>query len=233
MNKNMLRMISLDWRAMKYYWPRAFIMPIFSIMAGLVSPAFVLPAGMFICLAYSVNPFAMEEKGLLDNLYLTLPVSRKTIVTARYAFSLIMQSFAFLFGAPAMYLTARLQNNTRNHFGNVYFGMDGKMMLLIAALSFMCYALINMCMFPFLFKIGYSKGKAIGYYIPMFFFAGVVYAAMIMLSISDSFIHTALLGLDWAHDHTGLLVLCILLAGLLFLGISYLLSLHFYKKREF
>lgn len=226
-------MILLDWRAMKYYWPRAFLVPVFVVVMGIMSPACVLPLGVLLCLAYSVNPFAMEEKGQLDNLYLTLPVSRKTIVTARYAFSLTMQFFAFLFGVPVMYLIARMRNNTQNHFGNVYFGMDGKMILLIAALSFLCYALINLCMFPVLFKIGYSKGKAIGYYIPMLFFIGLAYAAVIMLSVSDTLINTGLLWLNWAVGHTGALALCILLTGMLFLGISYLLSLHFYRKREF
>lgn len=229
----MLRMISLDWRAMKYYWPRAVVLPLFFIVMGAISPALVLPMGVFGFLSFSVNPFAMEEKGQLDNLYLTLPVSRQTIVNARYALSLIMQLIAFLIGVPAMYLISRMQNAGGSHFGSVYFSMDGKMILLIAVLSFTFYAFLNMCMFPVLFKIGYAKGKAIGFYIPMIFFTVIIYCIMMILFISDTFINIVLDGINWAYEYTGLLAFGILVLGMIFLGISYLLSLRFYSRREF
>lgn len=92
------KMVALDWRSMKYYQIRVLLMPFFLIFCGFYSPLSVIPVSVIILLSFSVNPFAVEEKGELNNLYLTLPVSRKTIVTGRYLLSLIMMLCGIVLG---------------------------------------------------------------------------------------------------------------------------------------
>ena len=75
------KMIALDWRAMKVYQIRFLLLPIFALIIGWIYPVFVIPISVFMYMGFSINPFAVEEKGELNNLYLTLPVKRNTIVT--------------------------------------------------------------------------------------------------------------------------------------------------------
>lgn len=75
------KMIALDWRAMKYYQIRLLLLPVFIFIFGVYSPLTVIPMSVILSLSFSLNPFAVAEKGELNNLYLTLPVRRKSIVS--------------------------------------------------------------------------------------------------------------------------------------------------------
>ncbi len=84
------KMIALDWSAMKFYQIRGLLLPVFVLIYGLYSPITVIPLSAIMLLSFSVNPFAVEEKGELNILYLTLPVGRKSIVAGRYMLSILM-----------------------------------------------------------------------------------------------------------------------------------------------
>ena len=70
----MKRMAMIDWNAMKCFHLRLFLLPIISLAAGFISALLVVPTNVFLFLFFSVNTFAVEEKGDLNNLYLTCPV---------------------------------------------------------------------------------------------------------------------------------------------------------------
>ena len=42
---------------------------------------------------------------------------------------------------------------------------------MVISLSYLLYAILNLFMFPMLFRLGYHKGKFWGFYLPMGFFA--------------------------------------------------------------
>ena len=104
----MLNMIKLDWIGMKVYQKRFVIIPCTILLYGFFLSPVIIPFMAFLMLSFSVNPFAVEEKGKLDNLYLTLPVMRREIVNARYGLSLLMQLFGFSTGTVVTIIYSRL-----------------------------------------------------------------------------------------------------------------------------
>jgi len=228
----MLNMIKLDWLGMKVYQKRIVIIPLAIALYGFFSAAILIPFMAFMMLSFSVNPFAVEEKGKLDNLYLTLPVARQTIVNARFVLSLIMQLAGFILGTAATVIySAALYGKTI--FGTYTFKADFDTMLLIICASLLFYAIMNLSIFPILFKIGYAKGKALGFYIPI----GAVTAAVVVLYmvwfLNEGFGIWLLLVLEWAFANTVWVAVMMLAAAVLILALSYALSQRVYAKREF
>ena len=62
----MKRMAMFDWNAMKCFHLRLFLIPIISLAAGFISALLVVPTNVFMFLFFSVNTFAVEEKGDLN-----------------------------------------------------------------------------------------------------------------------------------------------------------------------
>ena len=124
-------MIALDWRAMKYYQIRLLLLPVFVFIFGVYSPLTVIPMSVFLSLNFSLNPFAVEEKGELNNLYLTLPVRRKSIVAGRYILSIIMLLCGIAIGILILPLANKLS------ISKWFIGIEGFSVHIIE-LSFVC-----------------------------------------------------------------------------------------------
>ena len=228
----MLNMIKLDWLSMKYYWVRILLLPVVICMMGFMNEALIIPVTVYMMLSFSVNPFAVEEKGKLDNLYLTLPVTRETIVNARYGLSLILQFLGLIVGTiVTIALSAALYNKTILFEHG--FRADFNTIFLIICCSLLFCAMMNLSMFPMLFKIGYAKGKAVGFYIPVIGSAVIGYGIFIAWVFNSAF-HTWLLSaVGWALANTVWAAIIILAAAVFILALSYLLSQRIYAKREF
>ncbi|MGI6717432.1 MAG: ABC-2 transporter permease [Eubacteriales bacterium] len=69
---------------------------------------------------------AVEEKGKLDNLYLTLPITRKTIVKTRYSLSLIMQFSGLLFGTISTVLLSFILNGKKILYLHTFYSRFSK-----------------------------------------------------------------------------------------------------------
>lgn len=228
----MLNMIKLDWLAMKVYHKRMVIIPIVIIAYGFISEALILPFMSYMMLSFSINPFAVEEKGELDNLYLTLPVTRKNIVNARMGLSLIMQLVSLVIGiiatiAYSAFLYGRTIIYTRT------FNADFSTMLLIVCVSLLLYAVLNLSMFPILFKIGYAKGKTLGFYVPIAVFTIVMLIIYMLWQINSAFRDFVVMTTEWAFANTLWVAIMLLAIAILFFIISYLFSHKVYAKREF
>ena len=102
----MKRMAMFDWNAMKCFHLRLFLIPIISLAAGFISALLVVPTNVFMFLFFSVNTFAVEEKGDLNKLYLTLPVKRSAVVAGRYVLSICMGVAGLVTGIPLALQTA-------------------------------------------------------------------------------------------------------------------------------
>ena len=62
----MLKMLRLNWSAMKCYRIRFLMIPVCLFVMGCLSPIFLVPMGAFLLFSFSLNPFAVEEKGDLN-----------------------------------------------------------------------------------------------------------------------------------------------------------------------
>lgn len=219
------KMALMDWYAMKYYHTRGLLLPVFVIFVGLFSsPLLVAPTSILLFQFFSLNPFAVEEKGALNNLYLTLPVSRNDIVSGRFILSGIMGLCGSVISIPIMLVI--------NQFGWSHFYIPFSWYIFIFALSFFLFSLLNLATYPVLFKLGYNKGKFWGMVLPAIFM-GIIYGAftgMSHLSGSDLLILDVL---EYAYQNMLLISGSITLLGVIFLMISYTLSKHIYASRDF
>ena len=222
------KMIAMDWRAMKVYQIRLLLLPVFSLVFGSMYPVVTIPFSVFMCLSFSINPFAVEEKGELNRLYLTLPVERNAIVTGRYALSLIMLLCGVVMGIAVVPLNGLLSRLIMHSAWRI--GLNGY--VAIISMSFLLYSILNLSMFPILFHLGYAKGKIWGFYLPAVFFAILagIYAAVSVLPGNET---KTIEIIKYASEHMPLVSggMMVLAAAVWFL--SYGLSIRIYAKRDF
>lgn len=220
----MFEMMKLDWAATKYYHKRILMVPLCLLVVGWFSSLYMVPMGAFLLFSISVNPFAVEEKGDLNRFYLTLPVKRKAVVKGRYALSLALCLGGILLGVVLMPL-ANLYS-----FSKWY--PDFKWMAAIVSFSFLFCGLTSLAMYPQLFRLGYQKGKIWGYYLP----AGMICLIYIIITEYDAKVKGGMFMTElliYASEHILAVSGSLLALGAMLLGISYLLSVWIYGRREF
>ena len=228
----MYNMIKLDWLGMKCYHKRFVIIPLTIALYGFFHVAVIIPMLAYMFFSFSVNPFAVEEKGKLDNLYLTLPVTRKSIVKARFALSFIMQLAGILSGTILTLVLSALFYGRTVIYPRTFDATLPIMMLIICG-SLLFYAILNISTFPILFKIGYAKGKLIGFIIPIGIASAIIATLFILWSTVPAFQAWILSAFTWASDNALLVATIMLALSALLLIVSYLLSQRLFAKREF
>lgn len=220
----MLKMIKLDWSSMKCSYKRFFIIPIVLLFIGWFSPIILIPMSVFLLFSFSINPFAVEEKGDLNRLYLTLPIKRVDIVTGRYALALLLYIGSILLALALMPL-ANLISASKWY-------PDYRWILALLAFSFLFHAIMSLSMYPMLFKLGYQKGKFWGFYLPLIFFSLVC----IIVMEYDIMVKNGTLMFDllvYASEHLLFVSGGMFVLGMVCLTASYLLSNRLYARREF
>lgn len=220
----MLNIIKLDWSALKYYQKRVLILPVCLFISGWISSIYLVPLGAFLTFFFSLNSFAVEEKGDLNKLYLTLPVKRKTIVTGRYMLMFLTIFCGMLLGFILMPFVNKIA------FSKWYLDLRWKFALF--SFSFLLCAVLSIFMHPLLFKLGYQKGKLWGMYIPagIFGIAYILFLAYSSISGKEMLITNMLI---YASENTFLVSGGMLLLAVSFFAVSYILSIRSYEKREF
>lgn len=218
------RMAILDWKAMRCFHLRIFLIPVISLTTGIITALFVIPTNVFMFLFFSLNTFAVEEKGDRNKLYFTLPVSRSAVVAGRYVLSICMGLMGFLTGIPLAVFADRF---SLSH----YYGPP-EWFIPVITISYLLFSIFNLCMFPILFKMGYHKGKFWGMFVPLILFT-TLYCTWVMISSLPGNEYMLFHALRYASKHMFLVNGGILAAGTLILLISFLLSKKIYSKREF
>lgn len=222
----MFKMMKLDWNAMKYFRTSFIKIPVCLLcllVAGWFSSIYLVPLAVFLFFSFSVNSFAIEEKGDLNRFYLTLPVKRSQIVLGRYLLSFILFAVGALLGLALIPLT--------NLFSFSKWYPDFKWCLALFSFGFLCHALLSLFMYPLLFKLGYQKGKVWGFYIPASLM-GAAYAIFLEYDIyAGGFFISDLL--FYASNHIFAVVCAITGLGAAVLAVSFLLSMKLYSRREF
>lgn len=218
------RMALFDWNAMKCFHLRIFLLPVISLAAGFITALLVVPTNVFMFLFFSVNTFAVEEKGDLNKLYLTLPIKRSSVVAGRYALSIGMGLVGLVTGIPLAILADRF---SLSH----YYGPIG-WFLPVVTISYLLFSIFNLCMFPILFKLGYSKGKFWGMLVPIALFAAL-YGVWVIVSSLPGNEYLLFNALEYASKNMFLVNGGIIAVATLILLFSFLLSKKLYSNREF
>lgn len=220
----MTRMALLDWNAMKCFQLRIFLIPVISLAAGFVTALLVVPTNVFMFLFFSVNTFAVEEKGDLNKLYLTLPVTRASVVAGRYVLSLIMGLIGLVTGIPLAVVADRFSMS--HYYGPI------EWFLPVITISCLLFSVFNLCMFPVLFKLGYSKGKFWGMLVPIALFTAL-YVVWVMISSLPGNEYLLFNILEYAGKNMVFVNGGMVVAATLILLLSFVLSTRLYANREF
>lgn len=165
---------------------------------------------------------AYDDKNKSDVLLNSLPLSRGTIVTARYL-------SVFVFAAISLFYYILLSGIIKAlglPFKVSAVSLEGIMGALSALI------IINGIYFPIFFKVGYIKSKIANFILLFGVFFGETVFLQKMINYKDkAFIQTILRFFNKQSDvrtavevFTGMVLLLI---------VSYVFSLHYYRKREF
>ncbi len=168
---------------------------------------------VFVSMIVFITTFSYDEYNKWDAYAISLPVSRKNIVKAKYVASIILWAIALLVTVVITGIMGLFEQNLN------YFEMFG--MILGCVFSIV---LLEAIMFPLIFKFGVEKGR-IGLFVGVFAIAGLL-----------GFIFT---GID-LENATGFIeifnkyyYILIPLAAVILLVISYFVSKKIYLKKEF
>jgi len=231
----MFKMMKLDCFGMKSFWLRIFLRALVPLAMILINqPLFVIPLMTFFLQDSAFYAFVAEEKGKLNHLYMTLPVNRKMIVRARFMLILIGLVLGIILGTALLVASSALLYGRTLLLPFVHtFNSDFNTMLLLICGGVLFCAIINLPSFPLLLKLGYNKGKFIGFYLPSFGMFALVVVAINLISNVEAFGEFAFSAVDWALNNivgTSVILLCV--STLLFAA-SYVISQRVYAKREF
>ena len=229
----MLNMMRLDIFGMKSFWGRICLralLPFILILAG--APVFFIAWMAYMMQDSAFYTFVTEEKGKLNHLYMTLPVNRKIIVRARFALVLAFLAIGIMLGTVFMLaLSALLYGRTIIFEYNFNPGFN-KMLLLISSAVLYC-GIVNLPTLPLLLKLGYNKGKFIGFYLPSFAMIAIVVLVALLMNNVEAFNESVLSFVAWAHSNVALVSAMIMGAAVMTFAAAYALSQRVYAKREF
>lgn len=219
------KMAAMDWRAMKYFHIRGILLPIGAVIVGLFSsPLLVMPTCVLLFVFFSLNPFAVEEKGALNNLYLTLPVSRNAIVSGRFILGGIMGLGGVVLSIPIMILI--------NRFGWSQYYLPFSWYVFVLAASYLLFSLFILVTYPILFKLGYQKGKFFGFVLPAIFM-GLLYGVFSVVSHWPGNEMLLFNILKYASENMLIVSGGIAVFATIIMVVSLVLSKNIYSKRDF
>jgi ABC-type transport system involved in multi-copper enzyme maturation permease subunit len=184
----------------------------------------IIPIAAYMAIAFSVNTFAVEEKGKLDHLYLSLPLSRNSIVKGRFTFMILLLVIVLaICGAIVAVVSPSLD------FGGISFEIGTKTIALMCCLGFAFGGFINLSMYPVMFRMGYEKGKIFGFYIPIFVVAAIF---GVVGALATSRVEILVNWFSyWFANPLKVCGIMLLLGSVMFYA-SYRLSLWLYSKRD-
>ena len=196
----------------KYCRTYVLMCAVFLVMSVFVEEYSFLQMYPLIFMGMLVNTLiAYDERDKWDRQLLTMPVTRKQYVTAKYLTGLMLQSAVLLLTAAAHFLQLRIHGG----FEWSTFGTDLSLMVVLAAAA-------PSLILPFIFKNGSEKGR-MAYLIVLGSIFAIAAGGAVVLKKLD------LLGGTVELPVPGLFAA----AALALYPVSWALSLRWYEKREF
>ena len=185
--------------------------------SGVWSPEFVSGFIMIMTAMMPVNVFSYDKQAKWDTYGLALPVGRTKTVAARYICALLLCLASVVLVTAAglvMYAAGVLEN-------------PGEYLVTGAACGLLA-VLVNAVIMPFLYKFGPDRARIV-----MIGVMGVVAAGVALLLVGP------LDGITWLQSlnaptpaQIAAIPVVAALAGLVLLALSFLLSRHFYGRKD-
>ena len=220
--KNLMALLKLDIIYIKTYWQWVLMFIGISIVLGISmqnGPNFLINLTIFL-VVITLFPFESMDKGL-NILYGSLPTNRKSIITGRYIFLLIVLSVLVVGGMLGGIVLELIFQDSIDMTGM----LTG---LAICVGTFLIFTGWNA---PFLFKYGYARGR--------FFFWGFIGVIMLVIylpNLLDAFgvreaNRFSLLRIAFENYTTTSIIM--LSVGVAAFAVSFFLSQKIYSKKDF
>lgn len=117
------------------------------------SPAFGIAAAAIVMSLLASNPFAADERGRLDTLYATLPLSRRGIVVGRY---LALMAVYLIAAALATAAAVVIQIKSGSAPDPLLFGA-------VNVIALLFFAVAVSLQLPFFFSVGFTRARLLAF----------------------------------------------------------------------
>lgn len=209
-------LIVKDFTYIKNYWKTYLLAIILGIIpTALINydPNFMLIISMLIIFIISINTFSFDKENNWNKYALTMPVSRRDIVRAKYMLNII----GLLLGSILGFLLTLIGN----FFYKIDLDFNSFINILIISMAF--FLILSAIDLPTLFKWGTNKGKIV-LMIVLFTLIAIIFQ---IIEKAYNYI------LNISSIDTIKLNLLIILISILIYFISYKISLYIMSKKEY
>lgn len=209
-------LIVKDFTYIKNYWKTYLLAIILGIIpTALINydPNFMLIISMLIIFIISINTFSFDKENNWNKYALTMPVSRRDIVRAKYRLNII----GLLLGSILGFLLTLIGN----FFYKIDLDFNSFINILIISMAF--FLILSAIDLPTLFKWGTNKGKIV-LMIVLFTLIAIIFQ---IIEKAYNYI------LNISSIDTIKLNLLIILISILIYFISYKISLYIMSKKEY
>lgn len=216
-------LIIKDFLYLKNTWKNLVIVFIGSLLISIALGNYLIAicALPLILLTNTINTFQTDEFFNTDSYTLSMPLSRRQIITARYIYTFIMVLTAFFVGLVLFYLIHFIIRPNHN-------GLNTDMLKYLIMLEGTSL-LVDSIFYPVIYKVGCEKSRLVLLSIVMLLLGvGSVLSVYVNVFDKDFIDFVAILNFI---QKNGVMVLSIIVA--ISIVISYFLSILFYKKRDF
>lgn len=215
---NIRKQIKLDIISMKPYYTlkNLIILLGISLFYSFINktPVVMLSMTLTFAVIFSSTPFLLGENSGIDALYKIFSIDSKKVVIGRYILAGLIFIVASLLGFSIYAIVSLIKN--------IPLDLD---MLMYLGMNFVLFGIIISFQYPMFFKSGYTKAKT-------FSFAPILIIAIIGM-ILGYFIKDFGPIINFLLENQRMLIVGLFILVVLFLTISIILSIKFYKKRDF
>lgn len=120
------------------------------------SPAFGIVAAAIVMSLLASNPFAADERGRLDTLYATLPMTRSSVVIGRYVALVVLYLAVAVLGTAAT-IVVLIKNESTVDYGQLG---------VVNVISLLIFTVVIAVQLPFFFSVGFTRARLMAF-IPM------------------------------------------------------------------
>jgi len=129
-------------------------------------PAFAIGAAAIAMSLLAANPFAADERGRLDTLYSTLPVSRRSVVVGRYLALLAVYAVVAVLATVVAIVVPLVRGEE----------VDYSVLLPVNLVSLVIFSVALAVQLPFFFSLGFTRARPM-MYLPVAVLIGAFYLA--------------------------------------------------------
>lgn len=216
-------LIIKDFLYLKNTWKNLLIIFIGSVLISIALGNYLLAicALPLILLTNTINTFQTDEFFNTDSYTLSLPLTRKQIISARFIYTFIMVITSFFVGLVIYYLVYFIAKPNYN-------GLNTDMLKYLIMLEGTSL-LVDSIFYPIIYKVGCEKSRLVLLSIVMLLL-GIGSILSVYINVFDKDFIDFVSIINYIQRN-GVQVLSILVV--ISITISYFLSIMFYKKRDY